>query len=152
MGCRVGRSASLRSKTVPISAPEAQFLKPVLRELAARPGSVQLLGMSYLQHLKVFTAAKVIGVPLTPSLGWHSGASIDAAANRRSLLEIQHMGRWKASKSVRRYEKMGRLNRSWQRLSQSQQDYAETSSRQLERAFLYHELPTACIPQPILHR
>ena len=39
----------------------------------------------------------------------HTGASVDAWAQRRSLTEIQGRGRWKSAGSARRYAKGGRV-------------------------------------------
>jgi hypothetical protein len=120
---------------------ELSFLAPVLKSLSDRPVGEKLLGMSYLEYLKVFSeAARRLGLPLLPSLGRHSGASIDAALGRRTLLEIQRMGCWKSARSVRRYEKMGRLNATWKSMTTAQQCRAEVCAANLERAVLYHEL------------
>ena len=46
----------------------------------------------------------------------HGGASTDYASRRRSLPEIQRIGRWRSFRSLRRYEKGGRLNQFLQSL------------------------------------
>ena len=50
----------------------------------------------------------------------HAGPSHDAAARLRSLLEIQHRGRWKTRQSLQRYEKHGRMQAEFEALSSPQ--------------------------------
>ena len=126
-----------RDETCPVDKPELSFLAPVLKSLSERPVGEQRLGMSYLEYLKVFSkAARRLGLPLLPSLGSHSGANIDAALSRRTLLEIQRMGRWKSVRPVRRYEKMRRLNATLKSMTTAQQCRAEVCAANL----VYHEL------------
>ena len=65
-------------------------------------------------------AAEMLGIqklgPLNPYRFRHTGASHDFATKERSLLEIQRRGRWRGKKSMRRYEKGGRLTELLQRL------------------------------------
>ena len=65
------------------------FLNSVLAALAQPPTEEPLLGMSYLEYLKMFSAVCWrMGVSVVPSMGRRGGASIDAALQRRTLLEI----------------------------------------------------------------
>eukprot|EP00959_Pyramimonas_sp_CCMP1952_P292848 6124803-Pyramimonas_sp.AAC.1 len=45
-------------------------------------------------------------------------------------------GRWQALKSVRRYEKAGRVNQAWNELSREDQDHVAICLRSLEAIFL----------------
>ena len=51
----------------------------------------------------------LIDLRLTPRVLRHSGASHDAYYHVRDLQQIQERGRWKASRSVLRYKKPGRM-------------------------------------------
>ena len=58
---------------------------------------------------------RCLGCP-TPHQLRHAGASWDFAANTRTLCEIQRRGRWRATASVRRYERGGRVTEQLNRL------------------------------------
>lgn len=131
-------------ETIPIDKTEVGFLSPLLMQLRARTAEESIIGISYLEFLKIFTAvARRLKLPLVPSLGRRSGASIDAALGRRGLAEIQRLGRWRAKKSARRYEKMGLLNETWQTMTKAQQAYAEYCAHGLGRTILFGEVPNA---------
>eukprot|EP00959_Pyramimonas_sp_CCMP1952_P431246 9032033-Pyramimonas_sp.AAC.1 len=55
-------------------------------------------------------AAVALGFKMVPYQGRHSGISIDRAHRTRSLDERMKRGLRKATKSIARYEKAGRLN------------------------------------------
>ena len=74
---------------------------------------------------------------MVPYLMRHSGASIDRATDVRDQVETTKRGRWAAARSVRRYEKRGRLNETWRTLSTAQQAYCEACARNLERIVLF---------------
>ena len=54
----------------------------------------------------------------------HSGASNDAFHKRRTIQEIKRRGRWLSDRSVRRYEKSGRLSEQLASLSITQRGAA----------------------------
>lgn len=54
----------------------------------------------------------------------HTGASHDFATKARTLAEIQRRGRWRDARSIRRYEKGGRLNELLLRLPAATQKLA----------------------------
>ena len=120
----------------------------MLKALIARPAEESVIGLVYLEYLKVFTeSAKHLGLPLLPSLGRHSGASIDAALSRRSLLEIQRMGQWRCARSVRRYEKASQVSARLVGLPQSVLHFL-----QLADAALPHLLTSTTRPSSELVR
>ena len=93
----------------------ALFLGPLLAQLGARNGvDNSLFTINQLQFGHCFRAAcerlhlKCLGSP-TPYQLRHSGASWEFAAGTRTLAEVQRPGRWRATASVRRYEKGGRV-------------------------------------------
>ena len=75
-----------------------------------------------------------------------SGASIDRAQQVRALEVIQKRGRWSSQKSVKRYEKSGRLNEVWKRLSPAVQAHCELCALRLED----YVLNGATLPRPAL--
>ena len=66
----------------------------------------------------------------------HGGASSDYAAKRRPLQEIQRIGRWRSFKSLRRYEKGGRINQMLQSLPAAVLAAARAAEGLLRQALL----------------
>jgi hypothetical protein len=130
--------------TVTIDNPEVSFLAPLLTHLAGEPSPQRLVDQDLPGCLKTFTqTAQALGLRLVPSLGRHSGASIDAASGFRTSSEIKRMGRWKSDKSVRRYEKRARINDTWRTLTEAQQNYFMLCQSKLREVVLFGELPPA---------
>jgi hypothetical protein len=122
---------------VTLDCPEIQFLVPILKELRAMPPDTLIVGMTYLEFLAAFrSATNELRIALVPSQARHSGASMDLAYNRRSQNEVQRMGRWLATKSVRRYEKRNRLNISWTSFEISQQEHFLECQQSAANVFL----------------
>jgi len=122
---------------VTLDCPEIQFLVPILKELRAMPPDTLIVGMTYLEFLAAFrSATNELRIALVPSQARHSGASMDRTYNRRSQSEVQRMGRWLATKSVRRYEKRNRLNISWNSLEISQQEHSLECQQSAASVFL----------------
>ena len=139
-----------RSKTgesderVVLDNPRIKFLEPILEALHNKSPQLHIVDMQYPAFHRLFTqASRDLGLDLVPYLARHSGASIDRATGFRSLAEVQRMGRWQAPRSVRRYEKMGRLNDTWRSLSVKQQSYFELYERSLIPAVTHGLLPLA---------
>jgi hypothetical protein len=105
--------------TIPLDSRRLCWMGCIYKELASRrPSDARLLGMSYAEFLVVFKrAAASVGVDAVPYQARHSGASVDRAEGSRSLEACQKRGRWASAKSVKRYEKAGRLNQTWRELS-----------------------------------
>ena len=87
-----------------------------------RPGD-KVFGFSYPQFSVVFkeclTDLNLESV--VPYQTRHSGPSIDLSRGERSLVDIRRRGRWRAHRSLVRYEKSGRLAKTWNALSRGQQ-------------------------------
>ena len=66
----------------------------------------------------------------------HSGASIDRAEQKRSLLEIQKRGQWKSNRSVVRYEKGARLGQVYAQYSARLQAWIEAVALHVEAVVL----------------
>jgi hypothetical protein len=132
--------------TVTIDKPELSFLHPLLERLSVFPATEEFVNEQYPSFLKTFTsAANRTGLKLVPSLGRHSGASIDAATNFRTGDEIMRMGRWKTMKSVRRYEKNARVSDTWRTLPTNVQDHCLACERGLRDAILFGDFPPAFV-------
>jgi hypothetical protein len=129
-------------ESVALDNPDIQFLNPLFEKWSRRPSEEKLVGLSYMEFYRIFTATALkLQVGLMASMGRGSGASIDRALKRRSLQEVQRQGRWKAAKSVTRYDKMNRLNHSWIALSELQRRHFTMCQAKLEKAILYGALP-----------
>ena len=110
----------------------------VYRGLRGRNSSGPLLNLTYPQFLTLFKqAAHNIGVDAVPYQGRHSGASLDRASNRRTQEEVQKRERWATLTSVKRYEKAGRLNESWECLSELTKAHCVAALRFLEDVILH---------------
>ena len=130
--------------TLTIDEPELSFFDPLLERLSAFPADEELVNEQYPSFLKTFTmAAMRTGLKLVPSLGKHSGASIDAATGFRTGDEIMRMGRWKTMKSVRRYEKKARVNDTWRTLPTNVQNHCLVCEKGLRDAILFGDFPPA---------
>ncbi len=127
--------------TIALDSGRFGWLQHVCRELAGRrPRDKPLMTMSYGQFLSVFgLAAANLNIEAVPYQARHSGASIDRAEGRRSLESCQKRGRWASFKSVRRYEKHGRLNQTWNELSPEVKAHCEMCLRIIEGVVLRGE-------------
>jgi len=102
---------------------DSAFLGPLLFRLAqARGRGLPLFVVTQKQFGASFREACLrLGLDQgnlpTPYQLRHAGASWEFAAGVRTLAEIQRRGRWRASASVRRYEKGGRVTEQLNRLS-----------------------------------
>jgi integrase len=141
-------SGSLTSKTgqqddsVPLDSPLITFLAVVFELFRKMPPGRKLVDLSYINFYKLIQgAAGSLGIPILASLGRHSGASIDRASGFRTLDEVQRVGRWASRKSMLRYEKMGRLNESWNGLSDEVRAHCQRCEFQLRSSLLDGKFP-----------
>ena len=123
--------------TVTLDSGRLGWLTEVMSILSEKKKGEPLFETSYSE---LFAAmARVthrLDLALVPYQMRHSGASIDRATLRRSIESIQKRGRWASARSVRRYEKMGRLNESWRTLSATQQAYFLACEARIKRTIL----------------
>ena len=133
--------------TIPLDSRRLRWLAPVLQELARRrPAHQRLLAHSYAAYLSLFRrTTQRLGVQVVPYQARHSGASCDRAENVRSLEATQKRGQWASQKSVKRYEKAGRVNMSWQELSPELQAHCMHCAKIIPDVVL-HGAP--CPPPP----
>ena len=94
---------------------------PLLLHIAAgRPPHASLFELSYRELSSDYRAAvDRCGVQVLQSTLYclrHGGASHDRWSGSRPLLEVQQRGAWRATSSVLRYDKHGRLGLQLQRL------------------------------------
>ena len=113
--------------TILFDSRRTQWMGPLLEVLSKRkPRDEPVMRMTYSQYLSIFrSAATNVGVDAVPYQGRHSGASLDRGEDARSLNSVQKRGRWASSKSVKRYEKAGLLNRSWTVLNPATKAHCE---------------------------
>ena len=62
----------------------------------------------------------------------HGGASFDALNAKRSLLEIQHRGRWLSEASVRRYNKHARLLKEEERMTPASRAFGRRIEKMID--------------------
>ena len=80
---------------------------------------------------------RALGVPeAVPYQARHSGPSIDLALRRRELASAKKRGRWRTDRSLRRYEKAGRLLSVADRWSAGQRDHFNRSEDLVEAPIL----------------
>ncbi|CAK0800111.1 unnamed protein product, partial [Prorocentrum cordatum] len=119
--------------TIPCDSGRCPWMCHIFKALKDRQSSRPLLDLSYPQFLCLFRrAATNIGVDVVPYQGRHSGASLDRATGRRPLEEVQKRGRWAAMSSVKRYEKSGRLNESWEKLGDASKAHCAAAANLLQ--------------------
>ena len=115
-----------------------QWFSPVLRALAQGQKDEMVFNFGY----PSFSSAlgRCVTAERLPHIvayqARHSGASIDAAERSRTLEQIRKRGRWKTAKSVMRYEKAGRLQKTFLQLTGAQQHRAYRAAAGLEDVIL----------------
>ncbi|CAK0895503.1 unnamed protein product, partial [Prorocentrum cordatum] len=137
------QEGNLRSKTgesddsIPLDSRRFVWMDSVCRVLSRRRGSDRLLGWTYREYVSVFRRACArLGWAVVPCQGRRAGASADRAEGLRTQEQVMKRGRWQALRSVRRYEKAGRVNQAWNELSREGQDHVAVCLRSLEGIFL----------------
>ena len=118
-------------ESVLLDRPESWFLGPLLHRQAWHMGLENpLFRTSQLQLGAAWRAACASlqlsdgGLCPTPYQLRHAGASWEFAAGHRNLAEVQRRGRWRATASVRRYEKGGRLTEQLNKLKPQMRAHA----------------------------
>jgi hypothetical protein len=130
-------------ENVTFSTPLGLWMAPLFQHFHQLPKEQVLLQGTYAEHLADFKlATSQLGVPdVQLSETRHSGASIDVAKKHRNIDAVAKQGRWLSVKSLRRYERAGELNRSWNKLSAAQRIYFEKCEEEIAAAVLYGRLP-----------
>jgi hypothetical protein len=120
-------------ETVVLNSRRLRFLAPVLQVLATSGDpSDPLWSFDYGTFYKTLAqVGRTLGVPLVPYVMRHSGVTIDRAEGTRTAEEAQKRGRWRQAKSMRRYEKAGRLADSWRHLGGSVQQHCRQMSARI---------------------
>ena len=123
--------------TLAFDSKRLQWISAALHHIARLPGADSLCGSDYAGFIKSFNAAaRRLGVKVKPSEMRHSGASLDRAHDLRPLLEIQRRGRWFAASSVRRYEKRGLVNESWEMVNSRAKQFCQDCEANIEAILL----------------
>ena len=99
-----------------------------------RAGEGTIWNFTYAQYARRFAmAAERLGLTaVVPYSLRHSGASLDALDRSRTLQEIQKRGRWRAHRSLVRYEKAGRIYAEYNRLPAATRAWLEMVAVRLE--------------------
>lgn len=119
---------------------DLQWVVNVLgRSKQVRPSAETLVPQMFCR-LNLHAAALRLNVPrfvgdITMYRMMHSGSSADYAAQRRSIQENKHRGRWATDASVRHYQKGGRVNQLLGRCPDELLRYVAYSLDSLEEAF-----------------
>ncbi|CAK0901265.1 unnamed protein product [Prorocentrum cordatum] len=102
---------------------------------------------SYTHQFKI--ACKKLGLTAAPYQARHSGASIDAAMKYRTRAEIKSRGRWKADKSVLRYDSKAKIVESVDKLTGSLASHVHRCELQLGALLRGQIDPSATAPPAI---
>ena len=115
--------------TVLMDSPHLQWLRPVWETLHDQPPSNLLFPFGYAAFVVEFKkTVRALGVKeAVPYQARHSGPSIDLALRRRDLKSAKKRGRWRTDRSLRRYEKAGRLLRVADRWTAAQRAHFNRS-------------------------
>ena len=110
---------------------------------------VRVFNFEYPHYLNVWkTAGRFLGLEgkgeSTPYMARHGGASQDAA-DGAEMVHIQRKGGWAQSESVRRYEKRGRLQEMFGRLSEAQRRFCFECGARFEE-FMARPLRAPALP------
>ena len=129
--------------TISLDSKRCLWMGPVFERLQRQPQDRHLLSVNYAECLFLFRrAAANLQVDMLPYQGRHSGASVNRTENLRTLESIQKRGRWRSAKSVRRYEKSGRVNQSWSELAPLVQAHCEHSNNLMPSVLLHGHAST----------
>ena len=132
-----------------LDLPRQAALGEALVRLSQKRGPDQLLftvlPADYFAALRIAEDAlnlKALGA-LHPYRLRHTGASHDFASKARDMQSIQRRGRWKDKRSMRRYEKGGRLQELLQRLPNSVVTFAVRCEQEMPNVLRNRRLPLA---------
>jgi hypothetical protein len=120
-----------------LDSPDMKFLGPALFRLRAKRGEDEGLFSFTAAEMRSrwAWALRAVGVERMHYCihqTRHGGASRDAAEQRRSLEAIQKRGRWKSAVMLNRYEKNGRLQKSFEGISDATLDWCEYCKAHLD--------------------
>ena len=129
--------------TILLDSAHLQWLNPVWQVLHDQEPDALLFPFGYAMYTTEFKkAATAMGVPdAVPYQARHSGPSIDLALRRRELGAAKKRGRWKTDRSLRRYEKAGRLLRVADRWTAAQRSHFNRSAELVEALILGRGAP-----------
>jgi hypothetical protein len=129
--------------TVILDSKRLQWMTPLLEALRGKGDNEPLWNFDHAAVARqLLLIRETFGIPdLVAYQARHSGASIDRAVRERPLLEIQKRGRWLSHKSVIRYEKAGRLGKTWQSYSPQFRKHAAECATNLQQVMLCQRLP-----------
>ena len=124
--------------TVILDSQHLQWLNPVWRVLHDQDAEKLVFPFGYAAYMVEFKrSVAALGVPgAVPYQARHSGPSIDLALRRRDLKAAKKRGRWKTDRSLRRYEKAGRLLRVADRWTAAQRAHFNRSAELVEALIL----------------
>jgi len=126
-------------ETIPVDSEEFSFLNAALERLRGSGcARTPLFSFTQLQLSRWFASAaeSLRLTALRPHLYQlrHGGASHDRSSRARSMLEIKLRGRWRCDRSLRRYEKGGRLAEQLSRLDAPTRERALQAPARLVQA------------------
>ena len=123
--------------SIALDSPVTAWALPVWKILAEGPPDAKVWDFDYRELLTNFKMATwLLGLEATPYQLRHSGPSWDRARGLRPLDEVQKRGRWRAMKSVMRYEKHARVAAEMEKLAPDQVAYFRTCEAALAACFV----------------
>ncbi|CAK0882805.1 unnamed protein product, partial [Prorocentrum cordatum] len=151
---RQGRGAASKTyatdESIDLSCRWVPYLTTVVAALRAGDPKAKVFNFkcsSYTRQFKI--ACKKLGLTAVPYQARHSGASIDAAMKYRTRAEIKSRGRWKAGKSVLRYDSKAKIVESVDKLSASLASHVHRCELQLG-PLLCGQIDPSAIAPPVI--
>ncbi|CAK0886357.1 unnamed protein product [Prorocentrum cordatum] len=151
---RQGRGAASKTcatdESIDLSCRWVPYLTTVVAALRAGDPKAKVFNFKYSSYTRQFKiACKKLGLTAVPYQARHSGASIDAAMKYRTRAEIKSRGRWKADKSVLRYDSKANIVESVDKLSASLASHVQRCELQLG-PLLCGQIDPSAIAPPVI--
>ena len=130
---------------ISVSSAAFPWLTTAMEDLKASRKNEPMLWTFEMETLRRVFSAAVFALALPPDTCLyqlrHGGASHDLATSARSFEEVRSRGRWMTDSSVRRYSKVGILQRYVSTLPAAALEYGERAGPALEAAIYGSEDP-----------
>ncbi|CAK0907840.1 unnamed protein product [Prorocentrum cordatum] len=137
-------------ESIDMSCKWVPYLSSVVAALRTGGPKAKVFNFTCSSYTRQFNiACKKLGLTAVPYQARRSGASIDAAMKYRARAEIKSRGRWKADKSVLRYDSKAKIVESVDKLTGSLASHVRRCELQLG-ALLCGQIDPSAIAPPVI--